>query len=68
MATMYWMRTFYLLTSHAMNSAIARQNCSIRYATRQVDCLMCRRAMPDADCIMRMKTQDVPVSMMILSW
>ena len=65
MATMYWMGMFYPLTSLAMNSVIARRNCSIQYVTRQVDYHMCHHAMPDVGCIKPMKTQDVPVSMMI---
>ena len=65
MATMFWMRIFYPLISHVMNSAIARRNCSIQYVTRQVDCHMSHRVMPDVDCIKPMKTPDVLVSMMI---
>ena len=65
MATMYWMGMFYPLTNHAMSSVIARQNCSIQYVTRQVDYHMCHHVMLDVGCIKPMKTQDVPVSMMI---
>ena len=68
MATMYWMRIFYRLISHAMNNVIARRNCSIRYATKQVDCHMYRHAMRDVDCTKLMKTLDVHVSTMISSW
>merc|ERR1711911_440737 len=51
-----------------MNNVIARRNCSIRYAIRQVDCHMCRHAMRVVDCIKLMKTLVVHVSTMISSW